>query len=87
MKRIKDLIKNPSPEIAKSMHIPTNLKAGELDQKTESHPHFKNYNHSLEIVRKIGLKSGKPVMNEDGYIECGDGLEMGTMTSRDILGN
>lgn len=86
-KRIRDLIENPSVEISKNMAIPTNLKPGELNQKAESHPHFKDYDHSLEMVRKIGLKSANPTPNEDGYIDCGDGIEMGNLTSKDILGS
>ena len=86
-KKIRELIANPSPEISKSMNIPTNLKEGELNQKTESHPHFKNYDHSLDMKRKIGLKSANPTPNEDGYVDCGDGLEMGNLTSKDILGD
>ena len=82
----KDILENRQ-NIRGAISVPTNLEEGELDQKTESHPHFKNYNHSLEMVRKIGLKSSKAVPNEDGYIECGDGIEMGNLTSKDILEN
>jgi hypothetical protein len=39
-------------EISKNLSVPTQLKEGELDQKTESHPHFKNYDHSLEKMRR-----------------------------------
>jgi len=37
--------------IGNCIELPTNLKSGELDQTTESHPHFKNYDHSLETTR------------------------------------
>ena len=77
----------PNSQISDSINIPTNLKKGELNQKTISHQHFKNYDHSLDMKRKIGIKSGKPVYNEDGEIEYEDGLTMGNLTSKDILGN
>lgn len=43
--------------ISQSMQIPTQLKDGELDNKTISHKNFKNYDHSLEEHRsaKLGL--------------------------------
>lgn len=42
------MIKKP---ISQSMLIPSKLKDGEINQKTESHPQFKNYDHSLELDR------------------------------------
>lgn len=42
--------------ISQSMLIPSKLKDGELNQKTESHPQFKNYDHSLEMDRKSSLR-------------------------------
>jgi len=43
--------------IKESMAIPSKLKDGEIDQKTQSHPNFKNYKHDLEMSRsqKLGL--------------------------------
>jgi hypothetical protein len=43
--------------IRESMSIPSKLHDGQLNQKTEVHNNFKNYDHSLEIHRgdKIGL--------------------------------
>ena len=40
-----------------TVNIPSKLKDGELNQKTESHPKLKNYDHSLEMGRssKLGL--------------------------------
>ena len=52
--------------ISKYTSIPTNIKEGELNQKTESHPNLKNYDHSLEKVR---IKFRKDV--DDG-VEWGD---------------
>jgi hypothetical protein len=42
--------------ISQSMSIPSRLNAGDLNQKTESHPQFKNYDHSLEMDRKSSLR-------------------------------
>lgn len=43
--------------IKDSMNIPTKLNDGEINQQTQSHQNFKNYDHSLEIHRgqKLGL--------------------------------
>jgi hypothetical protein len=43
--------------IKDSMSIPTQLKDGQLDNKTEAHPTLKKYDHSLEEHRghKLGL--------------------------------
>jgi hypothetical protein len=43
--------------IKDSMTIPTQLKDGQLDNKTEAHPTLKKYDHSLEEHRghKLGL--------------------------------
>ena len=45
-----------SQEIAEYLSILSNLKNGELDEKTQSHPHFENYDHSLEIDRLAKLR-------------------------------
>lgn len=42
--------------ISQSMSIPSKLKDGELNQKTDAHPQFKNYDHSLEMDRKSSLR-------------------------------
>ena len=78
---------SPNNDIQKTLNIPTNIKEGELNQKSKSHPHFKNYDHSLEMKRNIGLKSGNPVINEEGEIEYDDGITMGNLTSKDVLGS
>ena len=59
-------------DIAKSVDIPTAIKEGELDQKTESHPHFANYDHSLDMKRDIGLKKGNPVRADGSEMEITD---------------
>jgi hypothetical protein len=43
--------------IKDSMTIPTQIKDGTIDHKTEAHPLLKNYDHSLEAHRghKLGL--------------------------------
>jgi len=74
-----------SQNISDYTDIPSKLSEADINQKTISHPHFQNYDHSLDIKRDIGLKHGKPVYNEEGEIECGDGLVMGNLTSQDIL--
>ena len=52
--------------ISDSMEIPTQLKSGELDQKTEASPQMEGYDHSLEADRwkLIGGKSP----DDDGII-------------------
>lgn len=54
--------------ISNYMEIPTQLESGELYQKTELSPQFKNYDHSLEENRwrKIG---GKDNEIDDGLIQ------------------
>ena len=76
---------NRPQEIKLYTNVPTKLKEGELNHKTISHPQLKNYNHSLEMKRDIGLKSGKPNINSDGEIEYDDGITMGNLTSKDLL--
>jgi len=46
-----------NPSIKDSMSIPTKLKDGSIDQKTDSHANFKGYKHDLETSRsqKLGL--------------------------------
>lgn len=43
--------------IKDSISIPTKLKEGSIDNKTQVHPQFQNYDHSLEQHRghKLGL--------------------------------
>jgi len=43
--------------ISDSMNIPSKLKENSLNQTTQTHPNFKNYDHSLEEHRghKLGL--------------------------------
>jgi len=74
-------------EIANYTDIPSTITAEDINQKTESHPHFKDYDHSLEMKRNdlLGLKKGKPVPDENGEIDCGDGITMGNLTSKDVL--
>lgn len=50
-KKAKQLILR-SQNISDYANIPTRLKEGELNQKTVAHPKLKNYDHSLEMVRK-----------------------------------
>ena len=42
---------NQDQSIGNCIEIPSNLKSGELNQTHEVHPHFKDYDHSLEAVR------------------------------------
>lgn len=62
-------------EIAKHTYIPSAIKPENINQKHEVHPHFKNYDHSLEQVR---IK-----FNPEGTDS--DGIEFGDMTSKDVL--
>ena len=55
--------------VSHELNIPTRLKTGELDNKTEVHKNFKNYDHSLEIDRWKAV---------GGFI---DPIEMGDMGS------
>jgi len=43
--------------IKESMHIPTKIKDDSINNETQPHNNFKNYNHSLETSRsnKLGL--------------------------------
>jgi hypothetical protein len=54
--------------ISKYTSIPSNIKEGDLNQKTQSHHNFKNYDHSLEKVRHKFTK-----VNVDDGVEWGDG--------------
>jgi hypothetical protein len=63
--------------LAKILGLPTEIKDSYINETTTVHPNFKNYDHSLEKVR-VRFK-----LIEDGGE---DGIEMGDLTSRDILG-
>jgi len=63
--------------IKESMPIPSKLKDSELNQKTEGHPNFKNYDHSLETERKIGLIYLAEPTKEDSMSED---LEVGSVS-------
>lgn len=56
------------------INISTKLKTGELDQKTNVHKNFKNYDHSLEIDR------WSLIAGDSGIVE------MGNLTSEDVAG-
>ena len=45
-----------SQNISEYMTILSNLKSGEPDEKTEIHPNFSNYDHSLEMDRLDQLR-------------------------------
>jgi hypothetical protein len=62
--------------------FPTQLKPGEINGKTEAHPNFANYDHSLDQCRskKLGLKKMEYADGE----EDSDGISMGTMGSQDV---
>ncbi len=63
-------------KISKILNLPTQFFDVQIDEKAESHPNFKGYDHSLEKVR-IKFKT----IGDGG----GDGIEMGDLTSADIL--
>lgn len=44
-----EMLKDQS--IKSAISIPSKIKDGELNQKTESHQNFKNYKHDLELDR------------------------------------
>jgi len=54
---------NRSQNISDYMSILSNIKIGELDNKTESHPNLSSYDHSLEMDRLATLRE------EYGYVE------------------
>ena len=57
----------PKPSIAKAAGIPTQLKEGELDQKTEVHPRLQGYDHSLDMARiKFGEEGEGAEILADG---------------------
>jgi len=56
-------------------NIPSAIKPEDINQKHEAHPHFKNYDHSLEQVRIKFKTEGTD----------SDGIEFGDMTSKDVL--
>lgn len=70
--------------IKESMSIPSKLNDSELNQKTEVHPNFKNYDHSLEKERKIGLIYLAEPTKEDSLEDMPD-LEVGSLS--DMLGS
>ena len=41
--------------LSKTLNVPTKLKDGELNSKTESYLNYKNYDHSLEKNRSSDL--------------------------------
>jgi len=45
-----------SQEITDYMEILSNLKRGELDEQTQSHPQLEGYDHSLEMDRLAQLR-------------------------------
>ena len=56
VKEAHDILSRPQ-ELMHYMEIPTQLKAGELDQKTIPHKQLANYDHSLEMDRLQTLRS------------------------------
>jgi len=71
-KAIEQLMK--TPEVRSAMAIPTRLKDGQLDYKTEVHPNFKNYDHSCEKIihsfpQAKGLNTGDVGDMMDGMFD------------------
>ena len=66
-KYVPQLYSNQS--LAKAICAPTQLKEGELNSKTEAHPNFKNYDHSLEVCRSSKLGLIKLKEEETGGVE------------------
>ena len=58
----------PKPSLAEAAGIATQLKEGELDQKTEVHPNLRGYDHSLDMPR---IRFG-----EDGGEILADGVKI-----------
>jgi len=71
-----------SQNVSDYMNVPTTIEAGSLDQTHEVHPKLKGYDHSLEKVRN---QEAGIVKHVDGA-EDADGISMGNLTSKDILG-
>jgi len=70
------ILMSRSQDIKNYVNIPTQLKP---EIPKEIKPRF---DHSLDMKRNIGLKS--ITINEDGEMDCGDGLVMGNLTSKDL---
>ena len=52
----------PKPSLLDIIGGRTQLKEGELDQKTETHPRLKNYDHSLDMPRARFTDDGADVL-------------------------
>lgn len=65
-----------SQDMRQYVDVPTRIKPGDLDQKTEAHPNFKD--HPQQDKVRMSFKFD--------IIDSSDGIEMGSMTSKDILG-
>lgn len=64
---------NRSQNCSDYINIPTKLKNGELNQKTEAHPSFANYDHSLESNRLTVLRDKYDYIEpEPTYIDSSD---------------
>ena len=53
--RMSDAVKQlgRSQNISDYVNVPSNITAKDIDQVTVPHPHFKNYDHSLEKLRTV----------------------------------
>jgi len=56
IKEATEMLSRPQ-EIYNYTEIPTKISQGELDEKPESHPMFKDYDHSLEMDRLPSLRA------------------------------
>ena len=56
VKEANDIVNRPQ-DFVHYVDIPTKLKEGELNQETEVHSQFANYDHSLEANRLPALRS------------------------------
>lgn len=55
--------------ISEHISIPTKIKQGDLDQHTEAHSHFQNYDHSFEKNRLSELREKYNYVAPDSLIK------------------
>lgn len=80
IKEAQDMVHRPQ-NLIHYMAIPTQLKEEELNQITEAHEHFADYDHSLEMDRLPALRAKydyiAPEMQTGGTVEPSE-IEMTT---------